>query len=115
MTQIMLEARHQEYDVTPEVAQAAFQALQIEHHEERESSNYFEGRYFKGEHGGVTVEISQGDGDEPEFPISIVFSGLDETTIANLLESGIGPLKSAGFMLVRVDRPGRKDERRTEL
>ena len=52
--------------------------------EERESSNYFQGGYFKGVYNGVVFTVFANDmNDAPNMPLGISVEGKDETAISS--------------------------------
>lgn len=87
--------------------------------QERESSSYVEGRYFKGSRDGVefTVALSDMEGDE-DLPMWVQVAGnmdadgaLDDAVSRVVRER----ILAAGFRVARMVNFGRRDEQRIEF
>jgi hypothetical protein len=97
-----------------DAAKAAFDALGISEFEERESSNYVDGRYFVANRNGLTFEIAQSDyadAGELRFWLSIDgdLENADGTKFDRMID-GIAreDLRGSGAQVARVHDLGKK-------
>ncbi|WP_447728385.1 hypothetical protein [Sphingomonas koreensis] len=95
-------------------ATAIFGALGRPDFQERESSNYVEGRYFEVHVGQFTLTVSYGDSDEMDLPIWLLLDGPDERIDAFAMKAA-DALSQAGFLVARLENFGRHDEMRVDL
>lgn len=101
-----------------EFAEAFFDAMGIVDGQERESSNYIEGRYFKGSRDGAefTVSLSDEEGNE-DLPVWVqVAANLDaDGALDDALSCVIRErLLAAGFRVARMVNFGKRDEQRID-
>jgi hypothetical protein len=86
--------------------------------EERESSNYVDGRYFRGRVGDASFTVSladfEGNEDLP-FWVHIKSDAPDLETLASMIDEIIrNKAMSAGFHFARMLNFGMRDERRLD-
>jgi hypothetical protein len=101
-----------------EFAEAFFDAAGIVDGQERESSNYVEGRYFKGSRDGAefTVALSDEEGNE-DLPVWVqVAAHLDADGALDDAVSRVvrERLLAAGFRMARMVNFGKRDEQRID-
>lgn len=95
-----------------------FSAIGAETYEERESSNYVDGRYFKGTSGTTSATVSMAEEvDHADLPIWVQFidDTVDEASLSQAVTSVIQTkLLPSGFKCARMLNFGRKDEQRID-
>lgn len=95
-------------------ARAFFPTIEVSHFEERESSNYVEGRYYKGRNGTLNLTISLSDEDgHKDLPCWIHVTADMQTpeALAEVVKRTIGErVLPAGFRLAQMINLGRQDE-----
>jgi len=86
--------------------------------EERESSNYVDGRYFRGQVDDISFTVSLSDLAENEdlhFLIQIKSDAADLEKLESVIDGMIrNKAKSAGFQFERILNFGRRDEYRVD-
>jgi len=115
---INLLCAHSEKPDLREFAKTLFDALGIVGDEERESSNYAEGRYFKGSRDGAqfTVSLSDEAGND-DLPVWVRVS--DNVSPDGALEEVVSRvvrerLIAAGFRVARMTNFGKRGEHRID-
>lgn len=116
MQYVNLLSAHTETTSLREFAEAFFNAAGILNGQERESSNYLGGRYFRGsnESAEFTVSLSDEEGNE-DLPYWVHVAGHSSTDGA--LEQEVSlvvreRLIAAGFQVARMVNFGKRDEQR---
>ncbi len=100
------------------VAAKFFTSIGVTAYEERESSNYVDGRYLKGEIGGLSITVSLSDeADHADLPVWVQLASdavdreaLDDE-VSSIIQTKVLP---SGFKCARMLNFGRKDERRID-
>lgn len=115
---INLLAANNEFPALDEFAPRFFEALGVIAYEERESSNYIGGRYFKGKSDAeFIVTASLADEEHADLPIWVqIFSdSLNEQSLRSIVD-GLVQAKalSSGFTCARMINFGRIDEKRVD-
>jgi hypothetical protein len=112
---LLLAADHPEIFDGSGAAAVIFPTLELDSVQERESSNYVEGRYFKADLDDVTLKVSWGDSDHDDLPIWLMLSGPNTEAVEFTAKKAVEMLQPRGFRIARLERPGRKDEVRVDL
>jgi hypothetical protein len=93
-------------------ASTVFRELGITEFNERESSNYVDGRYFVAQHGGLTYEIAYSDDEDAgamRFWLSIEGEVNGEPQLDELVDAiARTKLQAAGAQVARVYDLGKK-------
>jgi hypothetical protein len=98
-------------------AERFFKAAGVSSVEERESSNYLGGQYFKGDEGEMTWTVSRSDEDYPDLPywISVATEQTDpDELIAGMNDLIRTKLLPLGFRVARLANFGRKNQERID-
>jgi hypothetical protein len=115
---VNLLCAHAEKSGLHEFAEAFFDAAGIVDGQERESSNYVEGHYFRGARDGAefTVSLSDEEGNE-DLPVWVQVAANADTDVAldDALRRVIEErLLTAGFRVARMVNFGSRDEKRID-
>ena len=118
MQYVNLLCAHADKPGLREFAEAFFDAAGIVDGQERESSNYVDGHYFRGARDGAefTVSLSDDEGNE-DLPVWVqVAANLDEEGALDDAVSRViqARLLAAGFRVARMVNFGRRDEQRID-
>lgn len=118
MKYVNLLCAHAENPGLSEFAEAFFDAAGVVDGQERESSNYAEGRYFKGSHEGTefTVSLSDEEGNEDlpfwvQVAASLGADGALEDAVSRVVRER---LVAAGFRVARMVNFGKRGEQRID-
>lgn len=99
-------------------AMTFFPAIGAENYEERESSNYIDGRYFKGVTGTTLATVSMAEEmDHSDLPVWVQFTddALNEASLNEVVISIIQTkLLPSGFKCARMLNFGRGNEQRID-
>lgn len=104
---LVLAASHADCSDSAACAAMVFDALSASRREERESSHYAEGRYFRAFIGDTEIKVSMGDSDYDDLPLWIIFSSAES--------ANADQLKHAGFKIARLEAFGKREEVRVDL
>ena len=117
MQYVNLLCAHAEKPSLREFAEAFFGTVGIVNGQERESSNYVEGHYFKGTRDGAefTISLSDEEGNE-DLPVWVqVAHDLDADALDDAVNRVVRErLLAAGFRAARMVNFGRRDEQRID-
>jgi hypothetical protein len=99
-------------------AKTFFDAAGVGKFEERESSNYLEGRYFKGNDGDLFFTISLSDEEaHSDLPywVQISSRAVEGDKLISMVNSLVsGRILPRGFRLSRIVNLGKRNERRLD-
>lgn len=113
----ILSSGHAEIDLAAFAAEF-FERLQVKHYEERESSNYLDGHYFRGNFNDILINLAMSDDGDAELPYWIQFSAntLNDDqlveTVRQMLSVKLHPMR---LRFVRMNHFGTLNEERTEF
>lgn len=115
---VNLLCAHAETTSLREFAEAFFDAAGIVDGQERESSNYAEGRYFRGSHEGAEFTVSQSDEEGNEdlpFWVQVVANVSADGTLEDAVNRVARErLIAAGFRVARMVNFGKRGEQRID-
>ncbi|MDF7774032.1 hypothetical protein P1X14_02130 [Sphingomonas sp. AOB5] len=101
---LVLAASHDDCADSAICASMVFDAFGASRREERESSHYAEGRYFRAE---TEIKVSMGDSDYDDLPLWVIVSDSEDGQADRL--------KGAGFRVARLEAFGTVAEVRVDL
>lgn len=99
-------------------AKKFFDAFDVLVFEERESSNYVDGRYFKGRNGDLifTISLSEEE-DHTDLPywVQVASEAIDKDTLLSTVDNVVhAKILPAGFRFARMINFGKHDEQRLD-
>jgi hypothetical protein len=108
-----IQFAHDEAKNLTDAAKFLFSALNIENYEERESSNYYDGYYYKGVKNGIICTIYLSEDDVLPYIISIDnLSDLSKTALKNYIQPII---ESGKFRLFYIENFAELNEKLVDI